>query len=326
MIKQKTKNNIDDTKSKSYQKTLKNFHTHNELKTSIDCRPSTKKRKLKDIKSKTNSNIVFNTLENDNEFTYRRNKKNSLTLENDNEKYGNTLLKNKSEYHPNLTEDKLEGFRKQNSELAFADDIKNKDTGIEDNDSDFNTKNKKKFRSQGKYNKRKKAKNILYYDPLNPYLTNWANSFLKIGYNVGLHSNENLDGVPILRIQKLKPKVVLPPIYKVKYNQFSETKNNVNNDDSVSSIVCTKVAQKLFNAPNTNYNNLQRNKSKNSFVTQLNIKDNEKNDFKSTQIDNNKLEISGKLNEGLKIEKEEDINKENGKIEIENNNDKNDVK
>ena len=247
----------------------------------------------------------------------RKNNKFSWTIENTYEKNGNALLKNKSEYNANFTETRLDGDK------AFGDDIKNKDTGIEDNDSDFNNKIKKKYYSCGKYNKRKKQKNILYYDPLNPYLTNWANSFLKIGYNVGLHSNQNMDGVPILRIQKLKPKVVLPPIYKVKYNQFSETKNNINNDESVSSIVCSKVAQKLFTPSNTNYNNFPRNKSKNSFVTQLNIKDSEKSDNKISQIENNKLEISGQINEGVNIQKEEEINKENGKIEIEKYSNKN---
>ena len=43
-----------------------------------------------------------------------------------------------------------------------------------------------------------------------------------------------MDGVPVLRIQKLKQKVVLPPIYKVKYNQFTENKNyKTNNEDEL---------------------------------------------------------------------------------------------
>ena len=158
-------------------------------------------------------------------------------------------------------------------------------------------------------------------------MTNWANSFLKIGYNVGLHSNQNQDGVPILRIQKLKPKVVLPPIYKVKYNQFSETKNTLNNNEEESNLVCSKIAQKLFSPSANNYNNLPRNKSKNSFLTQLHDKDNNENENNKKNKTEQKLETSINMNNGLKIENEEQENKiennninENDVVEISSNN------
>ena len=148
---------------------------------------------------------------------------------------------------------------------------------------------------------------------MNPYLTNWANSFLRIGYNVGLHSNQNQDGVPILRIQKLKPKVVLPPIYKIKYNQFSETKNNINvkNEEEIT-YVGNQVPQKLFSPSTTNYNNFPRNKSKKSFLIELNNKEKESNENKNEEKE--KFEISGQMNEPLKMETED--NKEENQIEM----------
>ena len=73
------------------------------------------------------------------------------------------------------------------------------------------------------HNKRKNNVNVnIFSDPLNPYLTNWARSFLKIGYNEGIWANKMQGGVPLLRLNRLKPKLEFPPIYKIKYNQFSK--------------------------------------------------------------------------------------------------------
>jgi hypothetical protein len=92
------------------------------------------------------------------------------------------------------------------------------DTGLEDNndENDLKTGNRKMAFSSGK-NDKKQKKSEWQNDPLNPYLTNWASSFLKIGYNVGFHFNEYQEGVPLLRLQKLRKKIFLPPIYTVKY-------------------------------------------------------------------------------------------------------------
>ena len=88
------------------------------------------------------------------------------------------------------------------------------------------------IKKRKKYLKRKYKANInIFSDPLNPYLTNWPKSFLKLGFNAGIWANKNIDGVPILRIQKLRPKLEFPPIYKIKYNQFSKMKNNETSDD-----------------------------------------------------------------------------------------------
>ena len=252
------------------------------------------------------------------------NKKVCLTIENYNpKKHGNNMLfKNRSDYNFDKTEHNF--FKKHNSELVpgLGDDIKNKETGIEDNDDknlDYNLNNKRiktKSFSRGKYPKKNKTKNFLYFDPLNPYLANWANSFLKIGYNVGLHSNQCADGVPILKIQKLKPKIILPPIYKVKYNQFSESKHLLTNNDDESSIVCNKVAQKLFSPSATNYN-IPRNKSKNSFMTQTNPRENTE-----TKNDENeqKFDISNQISKNEKNQIENGmVNKDDDKIEKKSN-------
>ncbi len=306
----------------------KHYNSNGGNKTTIECRAnrSNSKKKLRHIKTKQNMKYDEN---------YGKNVR--LTIETyDPQKFGNNILsKNKSDYVFDKKKTHQNFFKKQRSEIVVGleNDIKNKDTGIEDNDDknfELNINNnhtyKTKSYTKGRYAKKNKKQNYLYYDPLNPYLANWANSFLKIGYNVGLHSNQNVDGVPILRIQKLKPKIVLPPIYKVKYNQFSETKNYLNtNYDDDASLVCNKVAQKLFSPSTTNYN-IQRNKSKNSFMTQTNPKENTetKNDE-----DEHKSEISIQINnEKNKIENGM-VNNEKNKIEngmVIKDDDKNEIK
>jgi hypothetical protein len=113
----------------------------------------------------------------------------------------------------------------------------------------------------------------------------------------------------------LKPKVVLPPIYKVKYNQFSETKNILNNNDDDANLVCSKIAHKLFSPSTTNYN-IPRNKSKNSFLTQFNQKENTEN---KNDEEEQKFEVSNQINAENKLESDI-INKEEDKIEIKNSN------
>ena len=321
------------------KKPTKNIDT---IKTTIECKTVSKNKKLKSLKSKTRTNLYYDTQnedednDNDKESTSRHNDKNlCLTIENSfPKKMGNVLLKNKSEYHPGLSEQKENKtiLTKQNSELTDnfigLTDEKNKETGIEDNDDNLNIKkykNKKEYYSKGKSHKKKKTKNNLFYDPLNPYLTNWPSSFLKIGYNVGFHSNEVMDGVPVLRIQKLKQKVVLPPIYKVKYNQFTENKNYKTNNEDELDIVGSKDGQKLFN--NINY----KNKSKSGFLNQFNAKDNEKNN-ENNDVNNDEDKINKNIinskneeqnNETYKQINEEEKQKiENGMMEIMDNNKK----
>ena len=59
-------------------------------------------------------------------------------------------------------------------------------------------------------------------DNLNPYSTNWPSSFLKIGYSSGFYYDDYQDGVPILRLKKIRNKIILPPIKNSRYSHISE--------------------------------------------------------------------------------------------------------
>lgn len=173
---------------------------------------------------------------------------------------------------------------------------------------------------------KKDLTSFLFFDPLNPYLPNWPNSFLKIGFNAGFRSNELHEGVPVLRIQKLKPKVVLPPIYKIKYNQFSENKNFNYDDDE--DLVCTKVAKKLFSKTSNEFytnkskNNLNSNRSNGNSQYQKLISidhNNSENKFESINIDKLKSDLKPENKDKIK----NNINNERENIfENKENNDK----
>ena len=61
-------------------------------------------------------------------------------------------------------------------------------------------------------------------DTLNPYSTNWPSNFLKIGYSSGFYYDDYQDGVPILRLKRLRNKIILPPIQNTRYsNIFQKT-------------------------------------------------------------------------------------------------------
>ena len=71
------------------------------------------------------------------------------------------------------------------------------------------------------YNENDEIKSIKG-DNLNPYSTNWPSSFLKIGYSSGFYYEDYQDGVPILRLKKIRNKIILPPIQNSRYSQISE--------------------------------------------------------------------------------------------------------
>ena len=216
------------------------------------------------------------------------------------------------------------------------------DTGLEDNNDENDKKggNRKMAFSSGK-NDKKQRKNEWQNDPLNPYLTNWASSFLKIGYNVGFHFNEYQEGVPLLRLQKLRKKIFLPPIYTVKYNKYTDNKNGNNDDDDAANLVCSKVSKKLFSPIATHY--IPRNKSKISIYPNLNygLKDKEKNENEKriltsrqqhqtiSEIDGENIEIVREKNENNNntllikepdnVKEKEIINEKESIKEIENN-------
>ena len=103
-------------------------------------------------------------------------------------------------------------------------------------------------------------------DENNPYSVKWPSHMLKIGYNSGFYFDDYQDGVPILRLKKLKNKVILPPI-KTRYSLISE---------------------KCIDIPPLNFNNLSRQERINLIInTETN---NENNVFKSVEARRRLLE------------------------------------
>ena len=73
----------------------------------------------------------------------------------------------------------------------------------------------------------------LLNDPLNPYSTNWPNSFLKYGFQMGLNYKTIHFGVPSLRMKQLNKKVMLPPVYKIKYNQYTDNNKELKTSENL---------------------------------------------------------------------------------------------
>ena len=71
-------------------------------------------------------------------------------------------------------------------------------------------------------------------NPYNPYSTNWQNSFLKKGFQLGIKYNNKIHlGVPSLSVKHLKKKVILPPVYNVKYNQYSDNNKELTSNENI---------------------------------------------------------------------------------------------
>ncbi len=70
------------------------------------------------------------------------------------------------------------------------------------------------------------AGDILRGEDLNPYSTNWHAHYLKLGYNSVFYYDDYQDGVPILRLNKLR-KIILPSIQKSRLSQNSQFSNDL---------------------------------------------------------------------------------------------------
>ena len=186
------------------------------------------------------------SISNNNSFNFDKNK-------NPNKNSSNIFRKNITELNNNYNKNDYNTLssNKKNENI-------DKETEIDDNNSH------RLGISMGKHEKFMKIK---FGDPLNPYMTNWPSSFLKIGYNVGFHYNQLQKGVPLLRIQKLKKNIVFPPLYTIQYNKFTENKNYIGNE--TEKLACNSVVKKLFTPMSTRYgfNDLKKNKSKKNFET-----------------------------------------------------------
>ena len=204
----------------------------------------------RDIKNRISLLLLKNNINNDknSEKTFLKSRNPNKKKEEDSEKSkgkkrnstidnGKKMKKNKTELQNKLKDKKfktLNYYEKEiNKVLEPYESIDDKSIGKE---------KMKKYHFSNE--KSKKLKNIdWFHDPNNPYLTDWANSYLKIGYNMGFFANRLQRGVPLLMVQKLKKKVVLPPLLKYlntdkKYNYPEEDLNG---------IVCSKIANKLLN-------------------------------------------------------------------------------
>ena len=69
-------------------------------------------------------------------------------------------------------------------------------------------------------------RDILRGAELNPYSTNWPAHYLKLGYNSGFYYDDFQDGIPILKLKKLR-KNLLPPIDKSRLSQSSQLSNDL---------------------------------------------------------------------------------------------------
>ena len=187
-------------------------------------------------------------------------------------------------------------------------ELLDKETDAEDNIDDKQINNSHKYGfSTGKHEKFMKVK---WGDPLNPYMTNWPSSFLKIGYNVGFHYNQFQKGVPLLRIQKLKNNVVFPPLYTIQYNKYTNDKTYLSNE--TEKLCANSVIKKLFNPmrTRTGFSELQKNKSKKNFQTYYNKAFFTK-DFKENEINIKLLRNNQKSEQNMYEIKDNKINNEN---------------
>ena len=110
---------------------------------------------------------------------------------------------------------------------------------------------------------------ILRGDDLNPYSTNWPSHFLKIGYSSGFYYDDYQDGVPILRLKRIKRKIKLPPIQNPRYSKISETNGEI---------------------PPVNFNYMSRQERINYLLSTENNIENSSNAFKSVDARKKLLE------------------------------------
>ena len=233
------------------------------------------------IKKKKEMENQENNDSTENKNTINDNQKLNLKLRNNPGIKKNNLQNLRSKLYGDKNLNKINGsIKKNNTELnnnykgnnfhTLSTNKKNetidKETDAEDNIEEKNISRRLGL-STGKHEKFMKVK---FGDPLNPYMTNWPSSFLKIGYNVGFHFNQYQKGVPLLRIQKLKKNVVFPPLYTIQYNKYTDDKNQISNE--TEKLCCNSVVKKLFNPMRTRYgfSESQKNKSKQSYQTYYN--------------------------------------------------------
>ena len=176
----------------------------------------------------------------------------------------------------------------------------------------------------------------LINNPLNPYATNWPNSFLKKGFQLGLRYNTIHFGVPSLRIKQLNKKIFLPPVYKVKYNQYTDNNKNLKTTEDIVTYYNKDKTIKSLNL----YLNLKvkseaeiMEEYKKKIINELNLikKEKKKNEQEEDEEDEEEEEEEddddGEENDEKEDDEEEDENKneedENDEKKEEENENKN---
>ena len=199
----------------------------------------------------------------------KNNINNRYAMNNNNDINNNLhILRNQRlKFNPNENPNQIQPNQKENENIKSTIDTqdnynKNKFKTISSeeqktNFGELDSKNRRKL--SHKLYKTNKTNINIFSDPMNPYLTNWAKSFLKLGFNAGIWANKKIDGVPILRIQKLRPKLEFPPIYKIKYNQFSKLKNSETFDNEESKSNNKKIYNNKYCVTSTNFTNNKKN-------------------------------------------------------------------
>ena len=209
-----------------------------------------------------------------------------------------------------------------------------------------NNKSNKDYYIQSKIFKT--SNNRKYYrdlidNPLNPYATNWPNSFLRRGFQLGLNYNTIHFGVPNLRIKQLNKKIVLPPVYKVKYNQYTDNNKDLKKNEDIVTYYNKDKTIKSLNL----YLNLKVKSEaemlkeyRKKIMNELNIDIKEEDIKESKENENQEKNINNEEEEGEEEEddeeeeeeeddneeEEEDENEEEESQNKKNKNNKNDIK
>ena len=215
---------------------------------------------IEDINSDINHNNNFNA--SNNNFHMVKNKSNNLLEENP-----NFINKNNN---------------RQSIQLSLKN-IKNAKTIPSKTNKSSNSNNKNKYIKD------------LINNPNNPYSTKWQNSFLKKGFQLGLKYNKIHFGVPSLKIQKLNKNIILPPVYKIKYNQFSDNNNDIKAKENIVTYYNKDKTIKSLNL----YLNLKEKteaemmkECREKIMKEFNIKENEEEEEEEEEDDDEEDEES----------------------------------
>ena len=167
-------------------------------------------------------------------------------------------------------------------------------------------------------------------DTLNPYSTNWPSNFLKIGYSSGFYYDDYQDGVPILRLKRLRNKIYLPPIQNSRYSQISEKASEV---PSLNFNYMSRQERinYILNTENNDENNVFRSQNaRRKLLDKFNIKgfdlptiDNKNNEEEDEESDEEEEKDEEEEEEDEDEEKEDEEKEDDENEESQNSDDKN---